>query len=132
MNPNLLHRRAISRRQFSTHRIQFWRGCARQLAGSGWSLQGGGRRRRSGRAAGVGWRLVAPGARQIRDLPPHVGGAAALDLFDWKPKLTELDVQAVSRSHCWPGKRFAFIKGLPKLLGSPYRFAAAGRSRRAG
>src|SRR5262245_44222970 len=53
------------------------------------------------------------------------GGPSHLDLFDPKPKLKELHGQKVPESFT-DGKRFAFIKGDAKLLGSPQRFARAG------
>ncbi len=61
-------------------------------------------------------------ARAKRVLWLHMAGAPSqIDLFDPKPKLLELD-----RSPCpaelYGQERFAFIKGVPKLLGSPHRF----------
>lgn len=58
----------------------------------------------------------------------HMSGAPpSLDLLDWKPEL--------KRRHMEPcpdelirGKKFAFIKGVPKLLGSPYRFRQHGQA----
>ncbi len=55
------------------------------------------------------------------------GGPSQLDLFDHKPKLTELDGRPCPES-LLKGERFAFIKGVPKLLGSPHAFAQAGQS----
>ena len=55
------------------------------------------------------------------------GGPSQLDLFDYKPKLTELNMLP-----CPPellkGQTFAFIKGTPKILGSPFKFAQYGQS----
>jgi hypothetical protein len=57
----------------------------------------------------------------------HMSGAPpSLDLFDWKPKLAELHLQPCPES-LLKGERFAFIKGNPLMLGSPYRFARHGR-----
>ncbi len=53
------------------------------------------------------------------------GGPSQLDLFDPKAKLNELHGQKVPESFT-QGKRFAFIKGDAKLLGSPQKFAKAG------
>jgi uncharacterized protein (DUF1501 family) len=47
------------------------------------------------------------------------GAPSQLDLFDPKPKLNELNGQPVPEDII-KGERFAFIKGIPKLLGSPY------------
>src|SRR5262245_26303069 len=54
------------------------------------------------------------------------GGPSQLDLFDPKPELNQLHGQKVPESFT-QGKRFAFIKGDAKLLGSPQRFAKAGQ-----
>jgi hypothetical protein len=55
------------------------------------------------------------------------GAPSQVDLLDYKPKLQELNGQ-----HCpediIQGERFAFIKGVPKLLGSPYKFRKWGQS----
>ncbi|HSJ01157.1 MAG: DUF1501 domain-containing protein [Verrucomicrobium sp.] len=58
----------------------------------------------------------------------HMSGAPpTLDLFDYKPKLNELHMQDCPDS-LFQGKRFAFIKGRPKMLGSPYKFQQYGQS----
>jgi hypothetical protein len=68
----------------------------------------------------------APRAKRVVHL--HMAGAPSqLDLFDPKPKLRELDGQPVPASYL-AGERFAFIKGHPKLLGSPFEFARHGES----
>ena len=55
------------------------------------------------------------------------GGPSQLDLFDYKPTLTRLDGQPCPEDVI-KGERFAFIKGVPKLLGTPHTFAKYGRS----
>jgi hypothetical protein len=56
----------------------------------------------------------------------HMSGAPPQhDLFDWKPKLVEFNMQPCPEE-LLAGMRFAFIKGRPKLLGSPYQFAQHG------
>ena len=55
------------------------------------------------------------------------GGPSQLDMFDDKPKLRELDGKQVPSS-LLEGKRFAFLKGNPELLGSPRSFARHGES----
>jgi len=55
------------------------------------------------------------------------GGPSQLDLFDNKPTLTRLDGQPCPEDVI-KGERFAFIKGVPKLLGTPHTFAKYGRS----
>ncbi len=55
------------------------------------------------------------------------GAPSQLDLFDHKPTLQRFNGQACPEE-ILKGERFAFIKGTPKLLGSPYEFAPAGQS----
>lgn len=58
----------------------------------------------------------------------HMAGAPSqLELFDYKPELKRLDGQDCPASFL-AGKRFAFISGVPKLLGSQYPFKQAGQS----
>jgi hypothetical protein len=58
----------------------------------------------------------------------HMAGApSTLDLFDFKPKLNQLNGQRCPDSYV-RGQQFAFLKGTPKLLGSPHRFAPRGES----
>src|SRR4026207_1763708 len=54
------------------------------------------------------------------------GAPSQVDLFDSKPMLQELDGKPIPDSFV-KGERFAFIKGMPKLLGSPYRFTKSGQ-----
>jgi len=59
------------------------------------------------------------------------GGPSQLDLFDYKPKLSELNGQLIPPSFM-EGKRFAFMgsftKEVPKLLGSRRKFSRHGQS----
>lgn len=58
----------------------------------------------------------------------HMAGSPSqLDLFDYKPKLNELNGQPCPES-LFKKDRFAFIKGVPKMLGSPHQFAKHGKS----
>ena len=58
----------------------------------------------------------------------HLSGAPPQhDLFDWKPKLVKHHLQPCPEE-LLQGQRFAFIKGRPLLLGSPYSFAQQGES----
>ena len=71
--------------------------------------------------------------------PPHRGRARAviylhmsgappsLDLFDYKPRLQAMHLQDCP-DELIAGKKFAFIRGRPKLLGSPYRFSRHGQA----
>lgn len=55
------------------------------------------------------------------------GAPSQLDLFDYKPDLKRLDGQPCPEELI-KGERFAFIKGVPKLLGSPHTFNRHGQS----
>src|SRR5438067_11290694 len=55
------------------------------------------------------------------------GAPPTLDMFDYKPKLVELNMQPCPES-LLKGQRFAFIKGVPKMLGTPYKFQQHGKS----
>ncbi|MEO8660902.1 MAG: DUF1501 domain-containing protein [Bryobacteraceae bacterium] len=44
-----------------------------------------------------------------------------LDLFEHKPKLTEMSGQPIPEELI-KGQRFAFLRGVPKILGSPWKF----------
>jgi uncharacterized protein (DUF1501 family) len=55
------------------------------------------------------------------------GAPSQVDLLDYKPKLQQLDGQHIP-SEMVKGERFAFIKGVPRLLGSPYQFTKWGKS----
>lgn len=55
------------------------------------------------------------------------GAPSQLDLFDPKPTLMKYNGEACPEE-LLKGERFAFIKGTPKLLGSPYQFKQVGAS----
>jgi hypothetical protein len=54
------------------------------------------------------------------------GGPSQLELFDYKPKLQDLDGQTVPDEYV-KGKRFAFLKGKPKLVGTRRKFTKHGK-----
>ena len=55
------------------------------------------------------------------------GGPSQLDLFDYKPELKKYDGKECPQ-HLLEGKRFAFIKGVPTLLATPFEFKRHGQS----
>lgn len=55
------------------------------------------------------------------------GGPSQLELFDYKPKLQELNGQVIPESYV-KNKRFAFIKKDAKLLGTTRKFVKCGQS----
>lgn len=68
----------------------------------------------------------APKAKSVIYL--HMaGGPSQLELFDPKPELQKYS-GADCPQHLLEGKRFAFIKGVPQMLGTPYEFQRAGQS----
>ena len=78
----------------------------------------------SARASGARPAPAPPKARAVIYL--HMSGAPpALDLFDWKPELKRLHMQPCPEAFL-KGQRFAFIKGTPKMLGSPFAFKQHG------
>jgi uncharacterized protein DUF1501 len=82
----------------------------------------------------------APASDPLAPRPPHFapkakriiylfmnGAPSQPDLLDYKPKHTELNGKAIPDSFT-KGERFAFIRGTPKILGSPHKFARHGQS----
>lgn len=58
----------------------------------------------------------------------HMAGAPSqLELFDYKPALQQLNGQDCPQS-LLEGKKFAFIRGVPKMLGPQAKFAQYGQS----
>src|SRR6188474_2528697 len=79
-------------------------------------------------------------AKPLAPLPPHfpakakrviylhmAGSPSQLELFDHKPELIKLDGRDCPLSFL-AGKQFAFIQGVPKMLGSQYPFQQHGES----
>lgn len=73
-----------------------------------------------------GFRKVAPKARSVIFF--HMTGAPShLDLFDHKPVLQKYDRKPAPKE-LFEGKRFSFLRGHPKLLGTRYEFTRHGAS----
>ena len=69
---------------------------------------------------------LAPKAKRVIFL--HMAGAPSqLELFDFKPELNKYDGLDCPEEFL-EGKRFAFIRGVPKLLGSQSQFKQHGQS----
>ncbi|QDV27487.1 DUF1501 domain-containing protein [Aureliella helgolandensis] len=67
-------------------------------------------------------------ARAKRVIYLHMAGSPSqLDLFDYKPELQKLDGQDTPQSFL-EGKRFAFIQGVPKMLGPQFKFEQVGEA----
>jgi hypothetical protein len=128
MDPKLAQARAITRRTFF-----------RQTGLSLGALALGSLLERDGVAAPGAAGSARPGsARPLAPRPPHFkpraksivylhmsGAPPTLDMFDYKPKLVELNMQPCPES-LLKGQRFAFIKGVPKMLGTPHKFRQTG------
>jgi hypothetical protein len=69
----------------------------------------------------------APKARNIIYLF-MAGAPTQIDLFDCKPLLQKHDGEEIPPELVPKGERFAFIKGTPRLLGSPFTFNKYGQS----
>jgi hypothetical protein len=117
LETRLSHARALTRRQFLTHSSLTLGGAAlsqllpQNAAASPMAVKPPVRR---GKAKAIIY-LAMSGA------PP------SLDLFDYKSELQKLHMQPCPDSFL-KGQRFAFIKGVPKMLGSPYKFSQHGQS----
>jgi hypothetical protein len=104
----------------------------RQFLGTG-SLGLGAAALASFRAEGAAENPLAPRkphfpAKAKRVIYLHMSGSPPhLDLFDYKPELVKRTGEAVPESFL-KGKRFAFTSGVPKLLGTPRKFAQRGKS----
>src|SRR5438132_1034992 len=135
MNPKLAHARAITRRTFF-----------RQAGLSIGAVALGSLLEQDGFAATNPSPGPSPGRRGVTGLgalaprkPPFAAKAKAviyldmsgapptLDMFDYKPKLVELNMKPCPEE-LLKGQRFAFIKGVPKMLGTPYKFKQYGKN----
>ena len=56
-----------------------------------------------------------------------IGAPSQLELFDYKPELDRFDGKQCPQEFL-EGKRFAFIRGVPRMLGHQYPFAQHGQS----
>jgi len=55
------------------------------------------------------------------------GGPSQVDLFDYKPALARYDGKPCPEEYL-KGQRFAFLRGVPKVLASPFKWAQHGDS----
>lgn len=68
----------------------------------------------------------APKAKRVIYLH-MVGAPSQLELFDYKPILKKFDGKECPKEYL-EGQRFAFIQGIPKMLGPQFEFAQHGKS----
>jgi hypothetical protein len=117
----------LERLRFVTRR-HFLRQCATGMGGMALTTLFG-----CGRAAGGIMDSVATMKPHFPGRVKHViflhmaGAPSQLELFDYKPELHKLHDQPTPES-LLEGKRFAFIQGVPKLLGPQASFAPRGES----
>src|ERR1700722_15504900 len=122
MNLRLDHARALTRREFLTR--------SGKLGLGAFALES---MMHKGFAAAP---MVNPLLPRAPPLPPKIksviylsmsGAPPQHDLFDWKPELVKHNMQDCPAEFL-KGQTFAFIKGTPKLLGTPAKFAQHGQS----
>ncbi len=110
----------------SNHLLNRRRFLSRTWAGLGSIALGSLLERDAAAAIPKAFQAVAPKAKSVIFF--HMTGAPShLDLFDDKPVLRKYDRQ-LAPEELFKGKRFSFLRGHPKLLGSPYQFSKYGQS----
>jgi hypothetical protein len=117
MNNEQFHR-GLAQLQTRRH---FLKDCSMGLAGTWLGTQG---------TAAWGAKATVPHfpPRAQRVIFLHMaGGPSQLELFDHKPDLQKLDGEDCPASFL-EGKRFAFIQGVPKMLGPQFPFRQCGES----
>ncbi len=132
---NLQRARAVTRRQFLKHSQTGLGAIALSML-----LDGEGRAADRPAKSGPGQAVTAAADNPMVVRPPHFpakakrviylhmsGGPPQQDLFDYKPTLVKHNMQPCP-DELLKNQRFAFIKGHPKLLGTPYKFHQRGES----
>jgi len=118
------------RQQAYLTRRQLFRGAAFGIGGMALGMLGCGKPEPPKDAIGQAMKRalhLAPHAKRVIFL--HMAGAPSqLELFDYKPELAKLDGQLCPESFL-KGKRFAFIRGVPEMLGPQFAFQQHGESR---
>lgn len=129
---NLFQQLKAEQLQHGTRR-QFLRDCTSGLGGMWLASQG------IGQAAGplnISHDPASPLAPLAPSFAPKakrviylhmVGAPSQLELFDYKPILKKYDGKDCPKEYL-EGQRFAFIQGVPKMLGPQYDFARHGQS----
>lgn len=111
-------------------RRHFLRDCTSGLGALWLSLQGHAGTPSVGRDAARPFAPMAPhfAPRAKRVIFLHMAGAPShLELYDHKPELSRFDGKTCPQSYL-DGKRFAFIQGIPKLLGPQFPFTQHGQT----
>ncbi len=123
MNLRLHHARALTRREFLTRSGRFSLGAIalQSLAANGLAVIDAAGNPLSPKAPPLPAKAKAVIYLSMSGAPPQH------DLFDFKPKLNEFHMKPCPDEFL-KGQNFAFIKGRPNLLGTPYKFAQHGQS----
>ncbi|MBX3178411.1 MAG: DUF1501 domain-containing protein [Candidatus Hydrogenedentes bacterium] len=116
MNPNLAHSKAITRRQFFS----------RSATGVGVAALASLLGAKSEAAVSARLSHMAPRAKRVIYMFMS-GGPSHLDLYDYKPYLVQHDGEPVPESFM-EQQRFAFIKGVPNIGGTRWKFNQHGQS----
>src|SRR5262252_7036832 len=131
-SPALHDARAITRRYFFKNTglglgaMALQALLARDTQGNPQSAISRGRNPQSGNPLSPKPPMFAPKARRVIYL--HMAGSPSqLELFEYKPELKKLHMKDCPPSFL-EGKRFAFIKGAPKILAGQFRFERCGQS----
>ena len=136
MHPHLHRQAALEHSRLNTRRL-FLKQCALGLGGLALgNLLGSCQPGHKGNSLNQHFDASNPLAPKIPHFLPkaksviylHMAGAPSqLELFDYKPELAKLDDQLCPPS-LLEGKRFAFIRGVPKMLGPQATFKQRGES----
>ncbi|WP_035610656.1 DUF1501 domain-containing protein [Haloferula sp. BvORR071] len=124
---NLFQQLHIERAQHHTRR-HFLQNCSMGLGALWFASQGQGAPLQKDPANPLLPDLPNFAAKAKRVIFLHMAGSPSqLELFDYKPELAKLDGKECPKEFL-EGKQFAFIQGVPKMLGSQFPFHQAGKS----
>lgn len=123
MNPYLHHARAVTRREFLSRSGKLGLGAValQSMLSRGFSSETEPANPMSPKAPPLPGRVKSVIYLGMSGAPPQH------DLFDWKPELVKHHLQECPEEFL-KGQTFAFIKGRPKLCGTPYKFQQYGQS----
>jgi Protein of unknown function (DUF1501) len=123
MNPHEILRRTAVEHQTRRYFLKTGMACLGGIAFNG--LLG---RALAGESASANEFLPHHPAKAKRVIYIHLAGAPShLETYDYKPELAKLDGKPCPDSFL-KGKRFAFLKGVPNMLGPQHKFIQQGQS----
>jgi hypothetical protein len=123
MNLHLTHARAVTRREFLSRNGKLGLGAIalQTLMPQGFSAGSQTANALSAKAPPLPGKVKSVIYLGMSGAPPQH------DLFDWKPELVKHHLEDCPEEFL-KGQTFAFIKGRPKLCGSPFKFKQYGQS----